>query len=155
MNTQMEPTPAPVDLRRLRKRIKDRERRFKKMSPERKRVAIAKDVIEQLNSSKFVASNARGWIDPAVVRGNNDKELQDVFLEERCTGCALGALFVCTVIRADELTVGEAYSNLTNGIKSGWKTLGAISVSTSTETNLPSSSTLSSAAKGSLVPTGT
>ncbi len=109
------------DLRRLRKRIKDRERRFKKASPASKRVMIAKDVLSDIATRKLVARSG-SWVNMAIF-GPSDKELQEILItKNECQVCALGAVFVCAAKRADDITVGEAYG-LNHGATVGWAVL--------------------------------
>lgn len=107
-------------LKKLRKQIKDRERRFNAMPKNRQRVAIAKDVITSLNTKEIVATqgsylNSRQlWPDSkeffSEEKENLDKQVRDVFIDKnppKCTACAVGSLFVCAVKRHDAITIGE------------------------------------------------
>lgn len=114
-----------IDKKKFLKRIKDRERRFQKMSPARKRVAIAKDVIAAIEEKEITAAtgiyindkdlwptktffNSKNTV--SVVRRNIDKQVRDIFVEEYvpdCTACAVGSLFICAVKRYDKITIGQ------------------------------------------------
>jgi len=48
-----------ADPRTLLKRVRDRNYRFHKLSPELRRVRIAKDVLKQLTQKRLLASNAK------------------------------------------------------------------------------------------------
>lgn len=97
----------------FRKRVRDRERRFKQMTPEGKRVAIAKDVIEAI-ADEFIQPTEGTYL---AINGNHDAmtidnvgatQIQDLLTaQESCTACAIGAMFVCAVLRADSLTVKQ------------------------------------------------
>lgn len=50
-------TKPKIDFKKLAKRVRDRNYRFRKMTPEQQRVRIAKDVIDNLRASKIVAAN--------------------------------------------------------------------------------------------------
>jgi hypothetical protein len=105
-------------IKRLNKRIKDRNYRFSKMTPAEKRVRIAKDVVVMLDEEKLHArtgsylrfeddsENSDVW---DTVRNSPDSKQVHEILEplESCTVCGIGAAFVATVLRADNLTLGD------------------------------------------------
>lgn len=83
---------------------------FAKMSKSEKRVAIARDVIAQLDVKKLVAQSGTwltsGGDDDFIPTYSGDDELQKVFSKvESCTGCALGGMFLCAVQKADNLKI--------------------------------------------------
>ena len=96
------------EAKKISRRIRDRNRRFKKLSPEKKRVAIAKDVLKQLELGQIKASTGayfapvdgdfyvrRGMLDPQIELG--------AFLEqEECQACAIGSVFIAATKKADE-----------------------------------------------------
>jgi hypothetical protein len=99
----------------LKKKIRDRERRFKQMTPERKRVAIAKDVIRSIELDKIITPNSGIYFDNRYFNRiyyydeTSDFEIRDILLENtpECTACAIGSMFLCTVLRDDNLSVKE------------------------------------------------
>lgn len=60
--------PSPEELKRIRKRVRDRNYRFKKMKPHRQRMAIARDVIKSLNEGRMVAAQM-GYFNIGVPKG--------------------------------------------------------------------------------------
>ena len=115
MNTQEATTPTQPDLKRLRKRIKDRERRFKAATPAGKRVMIAKDVLEQLDT-RWLKARRNSWLisesnlltDHYITEHTKNTDLQEEILKlPSCTACAVGAMFACAVRRADDLTLED------------------------------------------------
>jgi hypothetical protein len=86
-------------MRRELKKIGDRNRRFNKMSPEKKRVTIAKDTIAALKTNK-VCATVRVYLGESA-RSNGDKLSNNV----RCQACALGSMFVGLTTRIKDLSV--------------------------------------------------
>lgn len=89
-------------------------KKFEKLSPSEKRVAIARDVLTQLASKRLVPK-AGAWLE---VKGGSelfsekmlgsDQELQEILSKTKeCTGCALGGLFLSAVCKADKLKLSE------------------------------------------------
>lgn len=70
---------------------------FEKMSPAEKRVQIARDVISQLEAKKFIANFNLWFKAPAHT--------------DKCTGCALGGMFMCLVGRTKEVIDNSYYSS--------------------------------------------
>jgi hypothetical protein len=73
------------------------------------RVAIAKDAIEQIKAGRLVPQlgvylRVEG---KSLYRAAPRLQVKDVVAGTRCTVCALGALFVATVDRRNEITVRE------------------------------------------------
>lgn len=101
------------------KRLKDRERRFKNMSKARQRVAIAKDVLEQLNAHKIEATE-KVWVNINTWKANRPSKGSDLRTEivkaPKCYTCALGALFVCSVMRDARARVEDAYFDITQEV---------------------------------------
>jgi hypothetical protein len=92
---------------------------FMKLPKARKRVAIARDVLAQLGT-KIVAIKGTYLLAPAL-RANASDQLQGHLQKLiQCRACALGAMFVCGVQRANDLTVREA--RLVGGGIGGWDT---------------------------------
>lgn len=98
--------------------IKKRNEAFARMSPEQKRVTVAKDVIAALNAKQLVAKNsvylALRFKQAVVKDWNNwdkftESDAQVALLEQKvsCEVCAIGSVFVCAVERMDKLTVDQ------------------------------------------------
>lgn len=88
-----------------------RLRSFKNLKPEAKRVAIAQDVIAQLDLEKIVASQGT-WLENAkygesLFTGEdvkNNKLLSGKLAKvKQCEACALGSMFMCAVDLAKDL----------------------------------------------------
>lgn len=94
------------------KLIRDRERRFKRMSKARKRVAIARDVIEQIRIRKIVPEE-KTWVNVCEWKNGRPEgeDLRQALIKAKeCSACALGAIFVCSVFRDP----GERVSGISN-----------------------------------------
>ena len=127
---------AQVDPKKLRKRIRDRNYRFRKMKPAQQRITIAKDVIDQLRAGKITARTGVYLIPldslPAAEEAADLKEMIedapyghelpeverklekigktqvcDMLEGVECKVCGIGAAFVAAVRRADDLTLHE------------------------------------------------
>jgi len=101
------------ELRRELKRIGDRNRRFNEMSPERKRVAIARDTIESLRLKKVVAK--RGVYLDWTSMENGDKLPKNY----KCQACALGSMFVGLTTRVKDVSVKDANGGIRADITDG------------------------------------
>jgi hypothetical protein len=78
---------------------------FKKLSPAQKRVAIAKDVLIQLQLKKYMAT-AGTYFSTDALPLDKTNSLQHSFNKmESCDVCALGACFVSGVRLADKIKV--------------------------------------------------
>ncbi len=104
-------------------------RRFDRLSGAGKRVMVAKDVIRSLQLKKLIATMgtygsynnnypytkqgepAKNFTKLKTVMAKDTEELGDVLKRQlrRCEACAVGSLFVSTVLRADKLGVEKAY----------------------------------------------
>lgn len=104
-----------LKLRRERKRVSDRNRRFRKLSPDKQRVRIAKDVIVQLKDGRLRSWRGQYFSPSDLSRwGSVDRSTQlHVAFEEQpgCRVCALGATFVCAVKRANALRLSDGTIN--------------------------------------------
>ena len=87
--------------------MKRRARAFKKLTPSAKRVAIAKDVIAQLNTKRLTAT--RGvYIEMGAKKvRSSGQQVCELTAGVSCQVCALGAMFVAGVERADDLSVAD------------------------------------------------
>lgn len=86
--------------------IKEWNDYFNSLDPAQKRIAIAKDVLANLETNKIVPHKGRGYIWPTF---NNDTDLQaQAHLDElTCTVCALGAVLISLVKYTNDATVRE------------------------------------------------
>lgn len=113
------------------KQLKKREAAFKKMTPAQKRVAIAKDVIAQLDAKLIKAKRGvyfendkvddlthratRSHWDPKIteyvppIPELAKLETRDAIMSasQTCSACAVGSIFVAGMLRADKCTLGE------------------------------------------------
>lgn len=90
---------------KINKAIAKTNEAFKKATKAQKRVMIAKDVLTQLRSKRYVAESGI-WVSPKYKFGddgqdiNRDESVQTLFADktiEKCSVCALGGLFMsCT-----------------------------------------------------------
>jgi hypothetical protein len=114
---------------KMRKIIRDRERRFHKMSRAQQRVVVAKDVLALIQSKKYAPAH-KGYLVGKVVdigvdlaqsqRAGTSEEVRDLYIEAgapRCTGCALGSVLLACVLRTDELTTSDLFSG--GGVNTG------------------------------------
>jgi hypothetical protein len=101
---------------KLNRRIAARNKAFAKLTPAKKRVRIAKDVLEQLDAKRIKAKPGTYlWATGnklKVTEKDLGKDLSELTTQiKSCDACAIGSLFLCAVERADALKIGEAYSN--------------------------------------------
>lgn len=85
---------------------------FNKLSPDEKRVAIARDVLYQILSGFYVPTNMTYFNVPnSLGKFKNAGPTADLqaMLDEvpQCNVCAIGAMFASCVREADEITIGE------------------------------------------------
>lgn len=84
------------------------DEKFAALSPAEKRVAVAKDVIAQLDAKKIVAlCGSYVSITPKeneIFSLEPDDEMQTVLAGRVCDACALGSLFICAVAKLDDCT---------------------------------------------------
>lgn len=110
-------------LRKENKRIRDRNYRFRKMTPVQQRITIAKDVLDLLKAEKIRAEsgtylqfdddvNEKYWGDDwegtEPEEGAAKVQLHKLIeASETCDVCGIGACFVAAVRRNDACTVGD------------------------------------------------
>ena len=95
------------------RRIKRANEKFAKLTPAQKRVAIAKDVLLQMEVG-FIKPTSGVWADfPKNLPEDKPNTQLQSFLETQnsCKACGLGSLFVCAVKLFDNLKVGEVIEN--------------------------------------------
>lgn len=89
--------------------------KFEELSPEAKRVAIAKDVLKQLRAKKILATRGL-YMDTELLLTDveEDDQVCDVLKKvDECRACALGSMFVAAAGLNDKITVGEAKAHYT------------------------------------------
>ena len=106
---------SAAEKKRRLKNLRDRNRRFAKMPPDRQRIAIARDVLAQLDAKRFVARSTYlqilGGTPPQPYNGWTERytDAENVDLSEvtacadKCQVCGIGSVFVAAVERADRL----------------------------------------------------
>lgn len=115
--------------------IKRRNAAFAKLSPERKRVTVAKDVIAALNAKRIKpVHNQYGswsWADQYELfkldfderhdeyRRRDKLDAQEELLKGnvKCTACAIGAVFTCAVERMNNLTLKAMAEKVGRGMR--------------------------------------
>jgi hypothetical protein len=94
------------------KAIQRKNRAFWKKSKAEQAVAVAKDVLLQLEYKKYKARTGT-YISANALNLPNayDGDLQDLMLTKnpRCTVCAVGSAFLSMARLGDELTIGDDY----------------------------------------------
>lgn len=84
---------------------------FAAMSPPEKRVALAKDVLRWLEVGKFIPTHGTYLCTDIMERitlEDTERNLSEFLPKaEGCNVCAIGGLFYCAVLRADNLKVGN------------------------------------------------
>lgn len=92
----------------------------RKLTKKQTAVAIAKDVIAQINAKKFIAEQGvylGGAIrdkTPSFLKAKNeDKELQDILLKQnpKCRVCALGSVFLSKIRLQDDFKLRALHIN--------------------------------------------
>ncbi len=97
-------------------RVRRENDKFNRLTRAEKRVAIARDVLAQMGTGRFVAE-AGYWltlpdafylIEATDAQKEKNTELQSILKKrEQCQGCALGGMFMCAVERANKLKVRD------------------------------------------------
>lgn len=94
-------------------------RAFEKLSSAEQRVAIAKDVIAQLDAERFEAAPGTYVEFSRGARANKERQVCELTAGRTCEVCALGALFVAGVERADKLRVKDLVYGTERGVLRG------------------------------------
>jgi hypothetical protein len=84
---------------------------FAAMNPRQKAVAIAKDVLDQLNAKKYFATEGT-YLGLELAYKREDESLQHILEKESCNVCAIGATFASCVRLQNEVTVGAVRNEL-------------------------------------------
>ena len=93
-------------------KIREHNAEFAFLSPQEKRVAIAKDVIRQLNARKLTA-RSKTWLTggAGIIRIKEEdyqKPVKEILsTQASCNVCALGSLLVCAAGLANAVTVND------------------------------------------------
>ncbi len=103
----------------LKRRIQERNRRFQKMSDAEKRVAVAKDVLEQLAAGKYLASAGTYFSTKSLDKAEEmygddrarkptmDRDVRTMLQTEKCEVCARGACFASVVRFQNGVKLGD------------------------------------------------
>lgn len=95
------------------KQVAKNNAKFKKLGKKAKRVAIAKDVIKQIEAKRLVPESGMGYLQPRDynldldefnVSTTVDLQIGAVLAGQTCDVCALGALFMSTIDIRDKAT---------------------------------------------------
>lgn len=96
--------PNDERIKKLRKLISDRKRRFNKLTKNQQRVSIARDVIKMLKNKKIKAGSIYFdalKIDPIEFANFPHKDVHLVVDSTQCQVCALGGMLTATVMKVD------------------------------------------------------
>lgn len=99
--------PNEERIKKLRKLISDRKRRFNNLSQKKQRIAIARDVIKMLKNNQIKASmnsgyfSAPGFDSLRISLNSFDKDVHVLVDSIRCEVCALGGMLAATVMKVD------------------------------------------------------
>lgn len=114
--TPMEMTPEIFE--KVQRGIRRRNAYFARLTPARKRVYIARDVLAQLREGDVIAKKGT-YLDlgdglmSKLGRATDNKQVATVLRGEACEVCAIGATFVCAVKKLDSLKIGDVGGNIT------------------------------------------
>lgn len=100
------------DQRVIRRRVRDRNRRFSLLPLAAQRVRVAKDVILQIKDGRL--SPFRGIYFKATHPFSSEDLQMELEGQESCTVCAIGAAFACLVKRANLFKARVGYSSVTS-----------------------------------------
>ena len=110
--------PRLTRAQKLQREIARRNRVFKAASAAKKRVLIAKDVIEQINAGRYFPSPGT-WVEPTYSDGRwlnivntfgEDASVRELFLSEKismCDCCALGGMFMSCTLYNNQTTAEQ------------------------------------------------
>lgn len=93
-------------------RVRAGNARFEAMTPSRKRIEIARDVLRQIRLGRINPQHGT-YFDatregPDACEVTDATQVRDLTQQiESCSACALGSVFMCAVNRADALKVGD------------------------------------------------
>lgn len=100
--------------RQRRKRFRDRNYRFRKLSKPRQRVWIARDVISQIRSRQLIPKHGVGYMVlgdytrnsqfNALCMKEDPSDIREFIGDDVCHVCGIGGTFIAALKLADELT---------------------------------------------------
>lgn len=106
--------------KKRRREQRKRNREFEALGPAAKRVAIAKDVLDQLAAERYIAT-AGTYVETGVTVKPSQANAQVCDILDKateCNVCAIGSVFVSAVRLADKLTLNDMRFEF----DSDWKT---------------------------------
>jgi len=97
-------TPAQVSAM-----IKRNNATFRKLTKVKKRVAIAKDVIKQIDAKLLIPEAATYFTpkDHSMFYDYANEELSPFFYTEKCNACAIGSLFISQIRKEDNFKLDK------------------------------------------------
>lgn len=107
-------------LEQYNKQVRANNEAFEKLSPAKKRVAIARDVLAQIGSRLRVTQgtylSSQQLIKARKSRGvTKSTQIQELFGKiETCNVCAKGALFICGIDKANKLKIADLETDATH-----------------------------------------
>jgi hypothetical protein len=103
----------------MNKKIRDRNRRFQKLTGPQKRVRIAKDVLAAIAAKRIVARTGyylnldlsfEAEHDSGKYVGNSLTPVEEFAENNVCSACALGSMMICLASRTNDMKVGQLTS---------------------------------------------
>lgn len=92
---------------------------WSRLNAAEKRIALAKDVIKQLNAEKLIAKSSNGYAKlkiPGIFSYQeksfeNKIQLQTLLKEDdkiKCTVCGIGSIFICDIMNRDKYSISHS-----------------------------------------------
>lgn len=98
--------------RKINRRVRERNQRFKKLSLSAQRIKVISDVITLLKGKKLIKAKQGTYInlpDNHLSKYDNREQLNTALeAGPRCEVCGIGAIFVTTISLNDQYSVGDA-----------------------------------------------
>lgn len=93
--------------------VEERNEQFEKLSVTKRRIVIAKDVLNQMRTGFLVPKSGIYVRSNELSKASNDDlELKEVFdKDKRCIACGIGSLFVCSVKLFNKLKLADVATN--------------------------------------------
>lgn len=91
------------ELKKIRRRLRDANRRFVKLSRKEQRIALAKDVIAQLDAKRIKADSTYLRMPNLKKAAEKGLDFGECAAQAQCTVCGIGSLFISAVMKNDEL----------------------------------------------------
>jgi len=97
-------------LTRLNRNNQRRNRHFNNLSPAGKRIAIAKDVLKQIQAKVIKPTSGLYLNLNKTLKAKAGTELQTLFTTQvkSCSACAVGSMLFCSIVKGDKLTIDKA-----------------------------------------------